>query len=208
MTPISWDRIYSCWTGLWIDAVDGIAAARPPVVTVTVPFFLSCERHEWWPTNTVDERRRRMLEEHGAGYEWRDRAGIAQTAYLLSAAVDDEGVAAAWIGAAAHQLQHRGSGMSRELMDIEHACGAVLRSKELGGWHHASTITLPATTQTPRLMTLLRAGDELAVVEIARLDALATMAHWTLVKTTSASHLRRSSLQGDAQTSGIGDHQP
>lgn len=188
-----WDDLYRHWRTAWVITEGGLDGAHPRLVDVAIPrpardtTTLAAPVIDWWPTADLAARGAALQEFGAGGATWPHRPGIGRTAGLLHEhAMDDEGLAAVWIAAFARdQTPIAGPlGLTTTLDAVFVAAGHALRQRDRVLWHHATRLTLPATVMTPALSAVLAGQGPGLIVEFARLSALATMAHWTLVRVT------------------------
>ncbi len=185
-----WNDLYRHWRGAWVIAEGGLLGAHPGVVEIAVP----CSPHapvphseptiDWWPTAEVEVRQAARCGQ-GADDAWPLHPGIVRTAELLHEhSDDDEGLAAVWIAAFTRDQAPTAArlGIVAALDAVHLASVAALRQRDRVLWHHTTRLTLPTTVMTPGLSTILAGQGPSLIVEFARLNALATMAHWSLVR--------------------------
>jgi hypothetical protein len=190
-SDITWSHLYDAWCNAWIDAPG---RTKPTIVDMVFEdrddgYALPKEVVDWWPTHEIEARRARLRDEGRIGVTWETRRGVVTTAEMLrNVGEAPEHLAMVWLAACLWELEDAylgeqpAPGLRRTLHDCKLTAVRAARGLDVGDWYHSCKQLLPARALTGRLGNMLHPTSPADLVELARLQALAVMASWTIVR--------------------------
>jgi len=143
---------------------------------------------DWWPTQTMQERRMWLTQLAAYGAQWVTKKGTLHTAELLfQSRHNPEAVAAVLIGASLwdkeKELREEWRGRIARLI---HSVQAVIHEQfstlELPFWHHASRTALPCTIIQGEFARALQPVNFEDLIHIAIIESRLALSLWTLVR--------------------------
>lgn len=184
----TWGTLY----GMWQRDCESF---HSPVTTdagfIKVPFhsktrWLIREKFDWWPKDSVAERRA-SIEQYGfRGIFWEIRSGISTTSAMLWHAQDDpELTAAVWLGASLWEKEKHPFESRLDREAFQESLGTIfqrLRAADFGLWHHATRSALPFSTSFFPFCAVVRGTSVSSLVTLAVVEASVLAAGWVPVR--------------------------